>query len=305
MTDTDTKPVVKYSPSDAVIADLRSQYAGLTCDTKEGYELTRQAIGTIRTYRVEIEKHRVFLKADALEYGRKVDSEAKRLTADLLAIEEPLKAKKKAIDDEKERVIREAEEAERARAEAVVKARLDAEEAARRQVREAEEARLREVAAGLEAERQKLAAERAQAVEAQRVAQEKIEDERREFRRQQQLLAEEQDRIARAHEAERQRLEREEFERQAKVQAVQEANERVARERLEAEARKAEAERLAEAERKRIEAERPDVEKVQAFAAFLRTGIIRPVVKSKRALALIDAVMQDLATSAAMCENFK
>ncbi len=119
-----TKPLVQYTPSDAAIAELKTQLGGLKADTPVGYELVRQGIAQTRNFRVAIEKRRVELKADALAWGRKVDSEAHRLTDLLLEIETPLKLEKQKIDEEKERTRREAEEAEKAKIAAAEKARL-------------------------------------------------------------------------------------------------------------------------------------------------------------------------------------
>ena len=110
--------VVEYSVSDAAIDKLRERYSGLTIASTADYERVRLGIGEIRDIRVQVEKTRVELKADALAYGRKVDAEAKRITAMLLEIEEPLKLEKQKVDDEKARVKREKEEAERRRIEA-------------------------------------------------------------------------------------------------------------------------------------------------------------------------------------------
>ena len=69
----------------------------------------------MRTARTDVEKRRKELKQDALDYGRLVDSTAKRITERLEAIEGPLKANKELIDAENERIKREKEEAERLR----------------------------------------------------------------------------------------------------------------------------------------------------------------------------------------------
>ncbi len=135
--------VVRFDVTEADLAAIREEYSGLTADTPEGYESTRLAIGNCRKTRVAIESRRKDLKRDALTYGRAVDSAAKQLTALVEAIEAPLKERKLAVDDEKERVAREEREAEQ-RA-------IEAERAAEREVEEARMA----------AERKELAAERA------------------------------------------------------------------------------------------------------------------------------------------------
>lgn len=98
--------LITFNITDNAIAELSQQYSGLIAvfgDTKAEKEL-REAISVIRYYRVQIEHRRKELKADALEYGRKVDAEAKRITDSFLKIEEPLKANKEKIDAERERI---------------------------------------------------------------------------------------------------------------------------------------------------------------------------------------------------------
>lgn len=98
--------IIDYSVTDAALAELKEKYGGLRAKFGDGmaYKSVTDAIAVVRTLRVNVEKKRVELKADALEYGRKVDAEAKRITAALLEVEEPLKANKDEIDAEKERL---------------------------------------------------------------------------------------------------------------------------------------------------------------------------------------------------------
>jgi hypothetical protein len=48
-----------------------------------------KARAELRTYRVELEKKRVEIKAPVLDRGRLIDAEAHRITVELLALEEP------------------------------------------------------------------------------------------------------------------------------------------------------------------------------------------------------------------------
>ncbi len=248
-------PIVEYSVSDAAIEQLRARYTGLTIQSTADYERVRVGIGEVRDIRVQVEKTRVELKADALAYGRKVDTEAKRITGLLLEIEEPLKLEKAKVDDEKARIKREKEEAERAAIAAELKAKLDAEEAAQKAERD-------RIAAEQQAESDRLAKERA-ALEAERAAAE-------EERRKAQAIIDEQNRIAQAKldeeaaklKAERERLAREQFEREARERAEADARAKVEREAAEKNARE---EREAE-EREHRAAMAPDFEKLAAFA---------------------------------------
>ena len=115
-------PVV-YGITAADIEAKRERYGALQATTPAGYEEVRIARRDCVSTRTAIEARRKQLKADSLDFGRRVDSVAKELTALVESIERPLDAKIKAIDDEKARVRREAEEAKRRE----VQAKIDAE----------------------------------------------------------------------------------------------------------------------------------------------------------------------------------
>lgn len=115
--DTD-KALATFSPADAAIAQMRDAYMRLSIDGVEdraGYNAVHDARMVVKRHRVAIEKTRKDLKADALEYGRKVDAEAARLTALLEPIESHLETQEKAVDAEKARIKAEAEAARKKR----------------------------------------------------------------------------------------------------------------------------------------------------------------------------------------------
>lgn len=284
--------VVEYSVSDAAIEKLRERYSGLTITDSHDYEKVRTAIADVRDIRVQVEKTRVELKADALAYGRKVDAEAKRITGLLLEIEEPLKLEKAKVDDEKARVKREKEEAEKARIEAELKAKREAEEAAAKAERDriAEEQRI---------ESERLAKERA-ALEAERAAAE-------EERRKAQAIIDEQNRLAQAKldeeaaklKAERERLAREQFEREAKERAEADARAKVEREAAEKKARE---EREAE-EREHRAAMAPDFEKLAAFAKAI-ADLPSPDVTTSEAIHYLHHASEHLNQAVELLEDF-
>ncbi len=163
-------PPVVYSVTEAAIAATREKYAALTADTPAGYEEVVLALREVRRTRTGIEKQRKALKADALDYGRQVDSEAQRWTGLLESIEKPLEEKKQAVDDakaaEKARLERERIE----KIEADIRANREAEEKQLREKREAEEARIAKERADLDAEREQLrVAQEAHRVESERL----------------------------------------------------------------------------------------------------------------------------------------
>lgn len=313
LTTPETTQVVTYNITEGQIAATRDKCALLTADTPQGYEEVRLAIGHLRNARTAIEKRRVELKADALRYGRLVDSEAQRFTGLLEAIEEPLKVKKAAVDDEKARVKAEADAAKLKALEDEIRANQERQEAERKAVRDAEEARIAADRAQLEAERQALAEQRriadAKAAEeraaidaAQRVERERLEAERAklaediraEEARQRTARKAEDDRLRvereaieaqrRAVEVEREKAGRAEFERLAKVRAEAEAVAKVERDRLEAAERQA-----------RIDALRPDLEKVRQFAQAIRNlAQAAPKSRTKEGKALIAGAVTGL-----------
>ncbi len=276
------KPIVEYNVSDAAIETLRAKFAGLTAATPAGYKLVTAAIGEVRSLRVAVEKKRKELKADALEFGRKVDSEAKRITAALESVEEPLKIEKAKIDDEKARIEAErvaderrkieAEEArvraEREAAEAAERERIRLEQQAENDRLAAERARLAEERAALEAERKAIAEKAAADAKA---AQEKIDADRRELEKQ------------------RQEAERARFEREAEERAERDARAKVEREAAE---RAAAAERQRE-EQTRLAALRPDVEKLNAYVDAL-LAVPTPGLFEPEAIAILDSASAGL-----------
>lgn len=117
--------LAQYQPTDAAISEMLNRYAVLEVtglDDRAGLEAVHEARMEVRGIRVQVEKKRKELKKDALEYGRQVDGEAKRITALLLAIEEPLAEKESIVAKEKERLAAIAAEKRKA----ALQVRLDA-----------------------------------------------------------------------------------------------------------------------------------------------------------------------------------
>jgi hypothetical protein len=113
-----TTTIAEYSQTEAGLAKLREDYEGAIYDvtTKDGMECARAARALIRGYRTDLETLRKEIKGPALKRCRDIDGEAKRITAELRALEDPIDAQ---IKEETERKKREKEAAERAEAERV------------------------------------------------------------------------------------------------------------------------------------------------------------------------------------------
>ncbi|MDG4549885.1 MAG: hypothetical protein P9F19_01540 [Candidatus Contendobacter sp.] len=115
-----TYEISEYNATVSALALLREKHAGpFDTTTKDGMALAKEARAEVRGYRTSVEKLRVELKAPALERARLIDAEAKRLTAELSAIEEPIDTAIKAEETRKAR-----EKEEKARAEAARVAEL-------------------------------------------------------------------------------------------------------------------------------------------------------------------------------------
>ncbi len=286
---TTAAPLVKYDVTEAQIAAIGKKCEGMTCDTPKDYEIVRSAIGDLRDARVKIEKRRVELKADALAFGRLVDSEAKRFTVLIEAVENPLKAKKALVDDAKAREKAEAEAAKIRAIEAEIAANRARQEAEAKALRDAEDARLKIERERLDAERRQLDEERRKVEEAGRAQREKdaaalrLEQARQaEVEAAQRREREKLDAERREIEAARQRQERAEFERQAKLLAEEEAKAKIEADRIAAAALEA-----------KLAALKPDLEKVRAFADAIRALAV-PKVKSKKVTTVLAAAQMTL-----------
>lgn len=256
--------IQEYEKTAAALAELDRRYKGIRYDvlTKDGLLAATKARAELRTLRIALEKTRVAIKAPALKRTQEIDTEARRLTAAICALEDPIDAQIKAEEMRKEQERLAAERAEQERIEAEQRAIREAEQ---RKIEEAQaEIRRRQDALDrAEQARREEEAEHRRVIEEQdRAARLRIEEEDRKAR----AIREEQDRVARiareeeerktrkAREEEEARLKAERDKMDAERRAVEEAQ-RKAREEEEARARKErdrkEAEQRAIEERKR------------------------------------------------------
>lgn len=106
--------VVEYSPIATALANLRNRFTNVVFDvaTTKGLDEARLARADIREYRYSLEKERVRVKAPVLARIGMLDGEAKRLTTELLALENPidLQIKKREAEIEARRVAKESAE---------------------------------------------------------------------------------------------------------------------------------------------------------------------------------------------------
>jgi chromosome segregation ATPase len=280
-------PPIKYDVTQAGIQAMREKAGELpavVASTKDRHACA-EVRQHVRGVRVAVEKQRKALKADALEYSRKVDSIAKEITAAIREIEGPITERIDAYDAEVERRRQEKEEAERQRVKAIQDriACITASPSLMvgRPIEKMEEefARVSAIVIDDSFEEYQDEAVDAQVQAVQRLD-EMIQEAVAEAQRQRDARIEA-ERLRAEEEAERARMaeerkkldaERAELERQREMEAesrrMQAEADRVARQREEAEAaerRRAEEERL-QAEREELEAERREMERQRAEA---------------------------------------
>ena len=295
-----------FSPINSEIATLAAEYMPLTIagvNDKEGYALVHRARMIVKGHRVNIDKHRKQLNADALAWQRKVNDWAKEKTALLEPIENHLTAEEDRIDKEKEAI----KNAARIKAEAEEKARREAEEARLAAEREAEAAKLREERAKIDAERKALENQQ----RAQRAEQDRLENQRRAQEREQQRLSDiEAARLKKIEDEKRAASHRAEVEK-AKADAAErsriETEARLTREANEAKEREHRAKEAAEAARAKAEQMKPDREKLLIVASCV-AGITVPEVainsmESGRAVREIQGVLDDAAAKILLIVN--
>lgn len=109
--------IVEYSKTEAALADLRERMANVEYDvtTIKGMDIAKKDRAEVRGLRTGLEAMRKQIKAPALAHCQLIDAEAKRITAELLKLEEPIDAQIKAreLALEAERQARELAERQR------------------------------------------------------------------------------------------------------------------------------------------------------------------------------------------------
>lgn len=311
-----TTAIVEYTQTEAALAELRMKYADVVFDvaTTKGMTEAKAARAELRTLRVNLEAKRKEIKAPALKRCAEIDTEAKRITAELAEMEDPIDAAIKAEESRKEHEKAEKERLDRERTEALNR-RFDAIKALPLRAVDATAAQIEAVIAEAQADplddieekyqaaakyelgisilslkaaldKRRMADENA-AAEAARIAAEREELER--LRAESAARQAEADRLAAA---ERERLAAEQRRQEEEARAEREAAEerkRVAREeeqrRIEAERaerRRREDEERAQAEAERKERQRREDEARAAEAEELRKAQIAAEAERRR-----------------------
>lgn len=106
--------IAEYSATERGLAELRSRLQDRVYDvaTTKGMTEAKTDRAELRTLRVNLESMRKEIKAPALERCRQIDSEAKRITTEIAAIEDPIDEQIKQAEERKAEAKRERERAE-------------------------------------------------------------------------------------------------------------------------------------------------------------------------------------------------
>ena len=93
-----------FNQTDAAMSLLSDKYSYIPdVWTREGYEYVKAGVRELTSYRTALDAERQRIKKPYLDAGRIIDAEARRITESLVALEEPMKAAKKEVDDRKKK----------------------------------------------------------------------------------------------------------------------------------------------------------------------------------------------------------
>jgi len=314
--------LASFDPVAAGIVKLRESYGGLTInglDDKVGLKKVHAARIDVKRVRVGVEHTRKRLKADAVAFGKALDSRAKEITAPLLELEQDLQAKEDAIAAEKEAI----KQAEREAKEERLKERMALLEAVNSKASpfmvsnmmagefddlltkatleyEAEQERLR-VEAQREAEARAQREAEAKALDEQRAAaakeREELDRAAAEVDRKNAEIQARLDKAAAEQRAESDRLaqERADLEHEKALEAARaEAKAEAEAEAKRREERREAQERAAKAEAERIEALKPENDRILGFSQMLRDLVVPDCRVRDDIYRLIDEVCEEI-----------
>lgn len=98
--DNATADIAEYSQTDAALSELKQTYAVVPdLATKDGYAFVKQGISQLTSLRTSIEAARKREKEPYLTAGKMIDAEAKRITAAIQELENPMRTAKQEFDE--------------------------------------------------------------------------------------------------------------------------------------------------------------------------------------------------------------
>jgi len=112
-----TTAITEYQITEAKLQELREKFSCdvWVVDTPDRMKAAKDARGEIRRWRLDLESERKRIKAPALQRCKEIDSEAKRITGELLKLETPIADAIKEVEDKKKREEEAAKQAEEQR----------------------------------------------------------------------------------------------------------------------------------------------------------------------------------------------
>ncbi|MFA7327375.1 MAG: hypothetical protein WC121_11965 [Candidatus Kapaibacterium sp.] len=298
-----TAAIAEYSPTESALAELRTKYADTAFDlaSTAGNKAARAARLELVTLRTSLERKRKELKAPALEYAKRIDTEARRITDEILSLETPIDEQIKADEARREQEKQAREAAERERVEAII-ARLEEIKATVSKVAgrssvviaaEIEALEAKHIGDDFEEFRERAQAAKDAALDSLRDLHARVTAQEEEARR----LREEREALRREREAQEKAA--------AEARATEEARQREERARQEAEIRAArEAEEAAAAERRRREDEERAARQAEIDAEAARLAAEREAFdRAQRERAEQEAAARDAQESAERAER--
>lgn len=118
--------IAEYSATEAALGELKQRLQGAKYEvtTTAGMDTARKDRRELVTLRTSLEAKRKEIKAPALAHCKLIDDEAKRITGELVALEQPIDAQIKAEEDRKAAILAEKKRLEAERV-ATIQARID------------------------------------------------------------------------------------------------------------------------------------------------------------------------------------
>lgn len=97
----DETQVIEYGITDAALADLKTRLSGI--DASEDYDLAKTSLKECQQLRKKLTDAHRDKKAEALAFGRRLDTEKNRIMGKIKEVENPIKETKDAVDQAAER----------------------------------------------------------------------------------------------------------------------------------------------------------------------------------------------------------
>jgi hypothetical protein len=121
-----TTAIAEYNITEAALSELKVRLSGAKYEvnTTAGMETAKKDRRELVTLRTDLERKRKEIKAPALKYCKDIDEEAKRITAEIVELEQPIDEQIKAEEERKAAIKAEKERIEKERVDGI-RGRID------------------------------------------------------------------------------------------------------------------------------------------------------------------------------------